>query len=71
MGLAKCVLRRPSAFARRFISLTNAGVDPIVPTASVAAASLALGSSVARRRSRTLMRSPLRRPICDSAGAAL
>ena len=49
---------------------TNASREPAVQTASVIAASLALGSRAARSRSRTRICSPARRPICVSSGPA-
>ena len=61
---------RPSWRARRFIIRTKRAREPATPWARVAAASLALGSSSARMRSRTVMRSPGCSPIVTSAGLA-
>ena len=52
IGFAKCVSRSPSCSASAFISAHERGASPTTPTASVTAASLALGSSSPRRRSR-------------------
>ena len=48
---------------------TNAPREPDTPTASAIAASLPLARRTPRSRSRTVMRSPGRRPICDSTAA--
>ncbi len=62
--------RRPSWAARSFMSRTNAGREPEMPSASVTAASLALSSIRPSNRSDTRIRSPGRRLIFDSIGAA-
>ena len=62
--------RRPSSAARSFMSRTNAGREPEMPSASVTAASLALSSIRPSNRSDTRIRSPGRRLILDSIGAA-
>src|SRR5918994_929487 len=68
IGFSYSVPVRPSAPAVLFISRTNFGTEPDTPSASVTAASLALGSSSAYRRSRTDIRSPGESPARDSNG---
>ena len=60
------VARGPSACAVAFMSVTNAGTLPPARTASVVAASFALGTSVPITRSRTETRCPARRSSDDS-----
>ena len=52
----------PSSAARAFIFATNASNEPAEFTPSAIAASLALSTSIAYKRSRTLIRSPALRP---------
>ena len=70
LGLAKCEPVMPSSAAVAFISATKAGSEPLTPSASTTAMSLADFTSIILRALSTVTCVPTRKPILEGFCAA-